>query len=217
MSQTASSQAPATQAPSSSLPPSGASSSSSALAPAGTSGLSSRTAGLSSRSSIRRQHNRRTQPLEEAAQYLTCGVGEEVFALDVVQVREVLDLCPFSRVPNMPRYVRGMIDVRGQAVPVIDLRVKFGMSPAEPTDSTRIMVLEAVVEGRSLVIGALTDRVFEVTALDIADVEPPPEIGIQWRSEIIRGIGRRHGRFVIVLNLNRVFSMTDLTSTGVAV
>ncbi|CAK0762926.1 purine-binding chemotaxis protein CheW [Gammaproteobacteria bacterium] len=134
----------------------------------------------------------------------------QTFALNVVQVREVLDICPFSKVPNMPPFVRGMIDVRGQAVPVIDLRVKFGMPPTEPTDSTRIMVLEVVIGTRSLVIGALTDRVFEVTALDSSDVAPPPEIGTRWRSEIIRGIGRRHGRFVIVLNLNKVFTMEDL-------
>ena len=98
--------------------------------------------------------------LDESVQYLTCGVGDETFAINVAQVREVLDLCPFSRVPNMPAFVRGMIDVRGQAVPVIDLRVKFGMAPAEPTDTTRIMVLEVVSGSRPLVIGALTDRVF---------------------------------------------------------
>ena len=152
--------------------------------------------------------------LDDGTQYLTCGVGDETFALNVAQVREVLDLCPFSRVPNMPAYVRGMIDVRGQTVPVIDLRVKFGMPPAEPTDTTRIMVLEVVSGNRPLVIGALTDRVIEVTALDSGDVGPPPEIGTRWRSEIIRGIGRRNGKFVIVLNLNKVFAIDDLASSS---
>jgi len=151
--------------------------------------------------------------LDDGTQYLTCGVGDETFALNVAQVREVLDLCPFSKVPNMPAYVRGMIDVRGQTVPVIDLRVRFGMTPAEPSDSTRIMVLEVVSGNRPLVIGALTDRVIEVTALDAGDVGPPPEIGTRWRSEIIRGIGRRHGKFVIVLNLNKVFAIDELTSS----
>ena len=160
---------------------------------------------------------RRSRPserriLDDGVQYLTCGVGDETFALNVAQVREVLDLCPFSRVPNMPAYVRGMIDVRGQTVPVIDLRVKFGMSPAEATDTTRIMVLEVVSGSRPLVIGALTDRVIEVTALDSGEVGPPPEIGTRWRSEIIRGIGRRNGKFVIVLNLNKVFAVDDVVS-----
>ena len=162
----------------------------------------------------RRQRHPERRALDDGVQYLTCGVGDETFALNVAQVREVLDLCPFSRVPNMPAYVRGMIDVRGQAVPVIDLRVRFGLPPAEPTDSTRIMVLEVVSGSRPLVIGALTDRVIEVTGLDADDVGPPPEIGTRWRSEIIRGIGRRHGKFVVVLNLNKVFALDELTSTA---
>lgn len=152
--------------------------------------------------------------LDESIQYLTCGVGSEIFAINVAQVREVLDICPFNQVPNMPAFVCGMIDVRGEAVPVIDLRIKFGMTAAEMTDSTRIMVLEVVVGAKSLVIGALTDRVFEVTALDSSNVAPPPDIGSRWRSEIIRGIGRCHGRFVIVLNLNKMFTIEDLTSAG---
>ena len=112
----------------------------------------------------------------------------------------------------MPDYVRGMIDVRGQTVPVIDLRVKFGMPPTEPADTTRIMVLEVVSGNRPLVIGALTDRVIEVTALDAGDVGPPPEIGTRWRSDIIRGIGRRNGKFVIVLNLNKVFAVDSVAA-----
>ena len=160
----------------------------------------------------RRQRQPERRALDDGIQYLTCGVGDETFALNVAQVREVLDLCPFSKVPNMPGYVRGMIDVRGQTVPVIDLRVKFGMAPAEPTDTTRIMVLEVVSNSRPLVIGALTDRVIEVTELDSGEVGPPPEIGTRWRSDIIRGIGRRHGKFVIVLNLNKVFAINDLMS-----
>lgn len=169
-------------------------------------------ASQSGRSSRRRQEIR---TLDETIQYLTCGVGDEIFALNVAQVREVLDLCPFSRVPNMPAYVRGMIDVRGQTVPVIDLRVKFGLPPVEPTNSTRIMVLEVVSNNRPLVVGALTDRVIEVTELDAGEVGPPPEIGTRWRSEIIRGIGRRNGRFVIVLNLNKVFAYDGLMAEDV--
>jgi purine-binding chemotaxis protein CheW len=161
-----------------------------------------------------RQRTRDRRPLDDTEQYLTCGVGDETFALNVVQVREVLDLRPFSRMPNMPPSLRGMIDVRGKAVPVIDLRVKFGLAAAEAIDSTRIVVLEVVLEGRPLVIGALADRVYEVTALDSGDMEPPPEIGTRWRSEIIRGIGRRRDKFVIVLNLNKVFTMDDLTAAG---
>ncbi|MFN3077263.1 MAG: chemotaxis protein CheW [Alphaproteobacteria bacterium] len=147
-------------------------------------------------------------------QYLTFGVDEEVFAVDVVQVREVLDLCPFTRVPNTPPFMRGLISVRGRAVPVLDLRVKFGLDAVAPTDRTRIIILEIQVEGTPLVIGALVDRVHEVAALDAGDIEPPPNIGVRWRSEAIRAIGRRDGRFVILLNLNRVFTSDELGSLG---
>jgi len=167
-----------------------------------------------SQSAAMRHRPRDSRPLDDTEQYLTCGVGDATFALNVTQVREVLDLRPVSRMPNMPPHVRGVIDVRGHAVPVIDLRTKFGMPPAEAADSNRIIVLEVVLNGRPLVIAALADRVHEVTSLDSGAMEAPPEIGTRWRSEIIRGIGRRRDRFVIVLNLNRVFTMDDLTATG---
>lgn len=147
---------------------------------------------------------------EEGTQYLTFGIDEEVFAVNVIQVREVLDLCPFTKVPNTPPFMRGMISLRGHGVPVIDLRVKFGLPPTEPTDKTRIVVLEIQVEGTPLVIGALTDRVYEVATLDASDIEPPPNIGVRWQSEAIRGIGHRNDRFVIILNLNKVFSSGEL-------
>lgn len=141
-----------------------------------------------------------------AGQYVTVGIGAEIFALDVAQVREVLDLCPFTRVPNMPDFVRGMIEVRGHGVPVICLRRKFGLPAVEPDSHTRIVVLEVTVAGRQLVIGALTDRVYEVAEITAEAVEAPPEIGVRWNSEIIRGIGRRGDAFVILLDLDRLFT-----------
>jgi purine-binding chemotaxis protein CheW len=140
-------------------------------------------------------------------QYVTVGIGAEVFALDVARVREVLDLCPFTRVPNMPDFVRGMIDVRGHGVPVVDLRQRFGLPPVEPDAHTRIVVLEVDIAGRPLVIGALTDRVYEVVEVANDAVEAPPEVGVRWRSDVIRGIGRRGGNFVIMLDLDRLFGL----------
>ncbi|MBF0561390.1 MAG: chemotaxis protein CheW [Alphaproteobacteria bacterium] len=148
--------------------------------------------------------------LEATAWYLTFGIDAEVFAINVVQVREVLGLCPFTRVPNTPPFVRGMISLRGKGVPVIDLRVKFGLSPTEATDKTRIIVLDMQVEGTSLIIGVLADRVYEVATLEANDTEPPPNIGVRWRSEAIRGIGRRGDAFIIILNLNRVLTSDEL-------
>lgn len=149
------------------------------------------------------------QALEEGTQYLTFGVDGEVFAIDVVQVHEVLDLCPFAKVPNTPPFMRGMISVRGRGVPVIDLRVKFGLPQTEPTGHTRIVVVEVRAAAGPLVIGLLTDRVYEVAALDARQIEPPPNIGVRWRSEMIRGVGQRNDRFVVVLNLDRVLTSED--------
>ncbi|KAA5604586.1 chemotaxis protein CheW [Roseospira marina] len=144
-------------------------------------------------------------------QYVTVGVDREVFALDVACVREVIDPQPFTRLPNMPPSVCGMIDVRHQSVPVFDLRVTFGLSSGEQTEHTRIVVLEVPFGDRAAVLGALTDRVFEVTALDEADIEAPPELGGAWRSPAVAGLGRRKGHLVVVLDIAKVFSLTDLT------
>ncbi len=153
---------------------------------------------------------------DSGTQYVTLGIGDEVFALPVDQVREVIDLCPFTRVPNAPRALRGMIDVRGRGVPVIDMRQKLGLCPAEPTPHTRIVVMDASLDGRSLVIGALTDRVYEVTVLDDCGTEPPPDIGVGWDSGFIRGIGRRGAGFVIILDLARVLSSDEVALLGAA-
>jgi len=150
------------------------------------------------------------RPPQEDTQYVTVGVDRETFALDVASVREVIDPQPFTRLPNMPASVCGVIDVRHQSVPVFDLRVKFGLPVGEQTEHTRIVVLEIPFGDRAAVLGALTDRVFEVTALDEADIETPPELGGAWRSPAVAGLGRRNGRLVVVLDIEKVFSLNDL-------
>jgi purine-binding chemotaxis protein CheW len=150
----------------------------------------------------------------EDAQYVTLGIDREVFAVEVEKVREILDAQPVSRVPNAPAFLLGMIDVRGQGVPVIDLRVKLGLPPAPPTEHTRIVVLEVVAGGRTVPMGLMADRVFEVTALAGQTLEPPPEVGVRWRSDYIRAIGRRNGAFVIVFDLSCLFSAEDAAFIG---
>ncbi|MBR9972469.1 chemotaxis protein CheW [Magnetospirillum sulfuroxidans] len=148
--------------------------------------------------------------LDAEAKYLTFCVGDEIYAINVFQVREVLDLCQISRVPNVPSFVLGMIDVRGHSVPVLDLRSKFGLPPVATSRHSRIMVLEVQADGKPIMIGALTDRVYEVTGLDSSNVDPPPNVGVRWDSEFIKGIGRRRERFVIVIDFNRVFMAGEL-------
>lgn len=144
-----------------------------------------------------------------AMQYVTLGIDHDVFAVDVDKVREILDMQPVSRVPNAPPFLVGVIDVRGQAVPVLDLRVKLGLPAVPPTGHTRIIVLEVGGRGGARPMGLITDRVFEVTPLADRDLEPPPEVGIRWKSDYIQAIGRHNGTFVIVFDLARLFSSED--------
>ncbi|HLN25517.1 MAG TPA: chemotaxis protein CheW [Patescibacteria group bacterium] len=147
-------------------------------------------------------------------QYVTLGVDSEIFAVDVEDVREILDMRAITRIPNAPSFLLGMIDVRGRAVPVIDLRAKLGLPPIAANDQTRIVVLETVVGEAQLVLGLLADRVFEVTPLDSHSVEPPPDIGVRWQSDYIRGIARRGADFVIILKLGRLFSSEEAALIG---
>lgn len=147
--------------------------------------------------------------LQADDQFVTLGIDREVFAVPVETVVEILDMRNLFRVPDAPPHMAGLIDVRGRAVPVIDLRVKLGLPTASVTETTRIMVLEIQLNQRQLVLGLIADRVFEVAPLDRAQMEPPPDIGTRWRTEYIRGIGRRGDSFVIVFDLVRLFGSDE--------
>lgn len=139
-------------------------------------------------------------------QFVTLGIDREVFAVPVELVLEILAARPLFRVPDAPPHLAGLIDVRDQAVPVIDLRLKLGLEAAPATGNTRVLVLEVPVTGRKLVLGLIADRVFEVIALDQSMIGPPPDIGTMWRSEYIRGVARRGDNFVIIFDLPRLLS-----------
>ncbi|OQX14466.1 MAG: chemotaxis protein CheW [Desulfobacteraceae bacterium IS3] len=149
-------------------------------------------------------------PITETAQYLTFKLGDEVFALDVTQVREVLDLTTITKVPRSPEFMRGVINVRGSVVPVVDLRLKFGMPPAETSLDTRIIVMELFLDEETTVLGAIADSVHEVMELEPDHIEKPPRIGSRWRTEFIKGIGKRDEQFIIILDIDRVFSSDEL-------
>ncbi|HVI50202.1 MAG TPA: chemotaxis protein CheW [Candidatus Sulfotelmatobacter sp.] len=141
----------------------------------------------------------------DLTQYVTIGIGHEIFAIDVTSVREILDMQPIARLPNAPLFLVGMTDVRGQGVPTVDLRVKLGLPTVPITQDTRILVLDIEIEGRPLTLGIIADRVIEVTSLDEHALEAPPQIGGRWRSSYIRAIGRSKGLFVIIFDLNQLF------------
>ncbi|MBE0579154.1 chemotaxis protein CheW [Devosia sp.] len=142
--------------------------------------------------------------MAERAQYVTLGVADELFAAPVEKVQEILDMRPIARLPQAPETLLGMIDVRGQGIPVVDLRLTLGLPAAPDTENTRIIVLALAGQDADLRLGLRADRVFEVTILDDDALDPPPAVSGTWSGHCIAGIGRRNGRFVTVLDLERL-------------
>ena len=154
--------------------------------------------------------------MAEQAQYVTLGVAGEIFAAPVAKVLEILDMRPIARLPRAPGNLLGMIDVRGQGVPVLDLRLTLGMEPAPDTENTRIVVLAINGADGKLTLGLRADRVFEVTVLDQATLDPPPQVSAGWGEQVIQGIGRRNGEFVTVLDLDRMLGSIPLPASRAA-
>jgi purine-binding chemotaxis protein CheW len=148
--------------------------------------------------------------INDTRQYLTFKLGEEVFALEVANAREILEFVSITKVPRTPEFMRGVINLRGSVVPVMDMRVKFGMSQTEKTVNTCIIVVEVSVEGESMVLGALVDSVQEVFELEADQIEPPPRLGLRIRTEFIKGMGKRDNQFIMILDIDKVFSMEEL-------
>ena len=143
-------------------------------------------------------------------QYLTFRLDEEVFALDIAKVREVLDFTSITKVPRVPEFMRGVINLRGSVVPVVDLRLKFGMSKTEQTVNTCIIIAEVTVDDESIIIGSLADSVQEVMDLEPENIESAPKIGTRLRTEFIKGMGKRDDKFIIILDFDKVFSSDEL-------
>jgi len=145
-------------------------------------------------------------------QYMTFKLGDELFAINVAQVREVLEVTQITRIPTAPDYMRGVVNVRGKAIPVVDLRMKFGLTRNERTVNTRIVVMEVELDGELTTVGGIADSVHEVIELETGQINPPPRIAMRWRTELIRGMGRRGEDFIIILDINAVFSLEDLSA-----
>jgi purine-binding chemotaxis protein CheW len=150
--------------------------------------------------------------ITETRQYLTFKLGNEVFATDVAKVREVLDLTNITEIPRTPETMSGVINLRGSVVPVVDLRLCLQMSKTEKTRNTCIVVVEVVLENEIIVIGALADSVEEVIDLDPDQIQPAPRIGTQIRTDFIKGMGKRDSQFLMILDIDRVFSAEELAA-----
>jgi purine-binding chemotaxis protein CheW len=148
--------------------------------------------------------------ITEVRQYLTFKLESEIFALDVVKVREILDYTNITKVPQTPEFMRGVINLRGSVVPVVDMRLKFNMPSQERTVDTCIIVVEIRIDDEATILGALVDSVQEVFELEPAQIEPAPRIGTKLKTEFILGMGKRDDQFVIILDIDKVFSSEEL-------
>ena len=143
-------------------------------------------------------------------QYLTFALGEEVFALETGSVREVIELVPVTRIPKTPTFMRGVINLRGHAVPVVDLRIKFDMPTVADTVNTCIIIVDVEVEGESCSMGAIVDSVREVFEMTSDQINPPPRMGTSIRADFIRGMGKQNEEFIMILDIGKVFSPEEL-------
>ncbi len=148
--------------------------------------------------------------LKDINQFLTFTLGKEIFALDIGTVREVLELTSITKIPRTPEFMRGVINLRGHAVPVVDMRLKLGMSKGADTVDTCIIIVEIEFDGEFTVMGALVDSVREVFEMTPDTIEPAPKMGAAINAEYIKGMGRQNGQFIIIIDINKIFSAEEL-------
>jgi purine-binding chemotaxis protein CheW len=150
----------------------------------------------------------------ESSQYLTFKLDQELYAVDIAKVREVLEFTAVTKVPRTPDFMRGVINLRGNVVPVVDMRLKLGLTQTERTVNTCVVITEVDVDGERTVLGALADSVQEVIELDAAQIVPPPRMGTRIDTEVIRGMGKRDDHFLIILDIDRVFTADEVRAVN---
>lgn len=150
------------------------------------------------------------------SQYLTFMLDHEQFAVDISKVREVLEFTSVTKVPRTPEFMRGVINLRGSVVPVVDLRLKFGLTRTESTIDTCVIITEVEARGEKTVLGALADSVQEVIELEPESIEPPPRMGTRVNIDFIRGMGKRDEKFMIILDIDRVLTEEEIRSVAQA-
>lgn len=148
---------------------------------------------------------------QEEAQYLTFMLGGEMFAIGILGIKEILEYGQLTSVPMMPAFVRGVINLRGAVVPVIDLSARFGRHNAEVTRRSCIVIIEADNDGNTQDIGLMVDSVSAVLEIARSEIEPPPAFGAKIRADFISGMAKVNGAFVIVLNVDQVLSVDEMT------
>lgn len=147
-------------------------------------------------------------------QYLTFTLDNEQYAITVAKVREVLEYTHITKIPKTAAFMKGVVNIRGSSVPVIDLRAKFGLPEAADLKSASIVVTEVDTGSGSIVLGALADSVQEVIELDPESIEPAPRFGARLNIEFIEGIGKKDDKFIIILNIDKVFNSDEVIQIG---
>jgi len=146
----------------------------------------------------------------ETKSYLTFKLGEEQFGVHVSQVLNILEMASLTKVPKSPDYMKGVINLRGQVLPVIDTRLKFEMEETEYTNNTCIIVMDLEMEGETVDIGAVVDEVISVIEIEESQVEPPPSIGANYKSDFIHGMAKLEEEFVMLLDMQQVLSSEEI-------
>lgn len=147
-------------------------------------------------------------------QYLTFSLGDEVFATDIRTVREIIQHASMTVVPLMPKFVRGVINLRGAVVPVIDLQSRFGRATSVVGKKTCIVIFDASTEGEKVELGLMVDAVSEVIQIAPASIEAPPQFGTSIERDYIKGIGKVDGTFIVILDLERALNIDDMAQTA---
>lgn len=142
--------------------------------------------------------------------YLTFKLGDEEFASHVSKVLNILEMTKITKVPKSPSYMKGVINLRGMVLPVIDTRLKFGMDETEVTDNTCIIVTELDMDGDTVNVGAIVDQVLAVVELNDNDIQPPPSIGNKFKTDFISGMAKLDERFIMILDLEKIFSTDEI-------
>lgn len=147
---------------------------------------------------------------DEVTTFLSFQLGKEFFAVNVAKVLTILEMKPITKVPNSPNFMRGVINLRGNVLPVIDMRIKFGMSPTEFTTNTCIIVLNVGIDDETVQLGILVDAVDEVLEIKDSEIEESPAIGTKYKVEFIQGMYKLESGFIMLLNIDLIFNTQEL-------
>jgi len=155
-----------------------------------------------------------SESVQSVNQYLTFFLAGDEYAISIVQITEIIECTTLTRVPGAPPWIRGVLNLRGAVVPVVDLAVKFGLPSTEITRRTCVVIVELRIKGQPMVMGVMADGVHQVMELLPDQIQPPPSFGPKVRVDCILGMGASSGKFVVLLNIDRILSRSELLAAS---